>query len=211
MSARLPGDAMPPEAKLARRELGVTLAAGVAGAGVVLLAAAQPWAHALFVPAAPLPNSRVTVTGHELVPAANALAIAAIACLAAVIATRGALRRVAGILLALLGVFIVAAVPASVRHAHVAAAAAARTLATAAPAHLAMAAFPWWAAAAVGGLVIVCAGALAAWRGPRWPAMSAKYDRPGGPPQAGGASKDPAAEWDALDRGADPTLPGGHR
>jgi uncharacterized membrane protein (TIGR02234 family) len=200
-----------PQKALARREFGVTLAAGAAGAGIVLLAAAQPWAHALFVPAPPLPNSSVTVTGHELVPAANALALAALACLAAVIATRGALRRVAGVLLALLGVLIVAAAPVSVSHAHVAAAAAARSIATAAPAHLAMAAFPWWAVAAAGGLVIVCAGALAAWRGPRWPAMSGKYDRPGGPPPpAGGASRDPAAAWDALDRGADPTVPRGH-
>jgi uncharacterized membrane protein (TIGR02234 family) len=197
---------MASKANPGRREFGLTLAAGVVGVAIVLLAAGQPWARASFAPAPPLPTSSVTVTGHELMPAADALALAALACLAAVIATRGAVRRVTGLLLALLGVLIAAAAPMSVGHAHVAAAAVARSLATAAPPHLAMAAFPWWAAAAVGGLVIGWAGAVAAWRGTRWPAMSAKYDRPGGPPRAGTAAKDPAATWDALDRGADPTL-----
>jgi len=194
----------PPAPNLARRGLSLALAVGAAGAGIELLAAQQPWARASFAPASPLPTVSITVTGNALLPAAHALGLAALACLAAVLATRGVVRRVVGMLLVLLGLLVAVPATMSVRPAHVAAAAAARSLATAGAPRLTMALFPWWAAAAVGGLLIVAAGMLTAWRGTRWPGMSGKYDRPGGPPQATG---DPAAAWDALDSGADPTMP----
>ena len=43
------------------------------------------------------------MSGNDLVPLAGALALAALAGLAAVIATRGVVRRAAGVLLALFG------------------------------------------------------------------------------------------------------------
>ena len=187
----------------ARREFGLALAAGAAGAGLVLLAMAQPWARASLVTATPLPANHITVTGRELTPAAAALAIVALACLAAVIATRGLVRRAIGALLAAAGAFIAAGAAAAVRQAHVAATAAAHSLGPLSGTRPELSAFPWWAAAAAGGLVIVTVGALTMWRGTRWPAMSSRYERPGGPARLG---NDPATAWDALDRGADPTL-----
>src|SRR6266566_3285701 len=86
-----------------RREFTLVLLAGAAGAGLVVLAVRQAWAHAVFTPPRPLPAQDITVTGQQLVPLAGALALAALACLAAVIATRSALRRAAGVLLAVLG------------------------------------------------------------------------------------------------------------
>ena len=53
----------------------------------------------------------------------------------------------------------------------------------------------WEGAALLGGLALVAAGVLTAVRGPRWPALGARYDR-AAPPD------DP---WAALDRGEDPT------
>jgi uncharacterized membrane protein (TIGR02234 family) len=191
---------------VARHEFTVALATGAAGAGLVLLAVAQPWARASLVSAAPLPPTHITVTGRELAPAAGALAIAALTCLAAIIATRGVARRAVSALLAAAGALIAAGAAAAVRHAHVAATAAAHSLGPLSGARLEMSAFPWWAATAAGGLVIVAAGALAMWRAARWPAMSSRYDRPGGSPRPG---DDPAAAWDALDRGADPTVRNG--
>jgi uncharacterized membrane protein (TIGR02234 family) len=191
----------------ARREFALVLAAGAAGSGIVLLAAAQAWARAAFAPPPPLPASHVAVTGHELVPAATALGLAALGCLVALVATRGMARRAVGILLAIIGVIIAVAAATSVGHAHLAAAAAAHSLGPASSPRLEMAAFPWWAAAAVGGIVLAAAGVLAAWRGTRWPGMSGRYDR--APAQARGG--DPAAAWDALDRGADPTVRGGQQ
>lgn len=210
-------------ADAARRQFALALLAGVAGAGIVLLAAAQPWARASFAPAPPMPASTITVTGNQLGRAPGALSLAALGCLAAVLATRGMARRIAGGLLTVLGVLAAVTALAYVGHAHVAAAAASRAPAAAASVgvpRLAMTAFPWWLAAAGGGALIVAAGVLAAWRGPRWPGMSSRYDRPpgmvrsrapghgagqsgGGPPVSG---LDQVTAWDALDRGSDPTV-----
>ncbi len=173
----MPGDATGGDG--ARREFVLTLLAGALGAGIVLLAAAQRWAHASFAPAPPLPAFAVTLTGKQLAPAAEALGLAALACLAAVIATRGVARRFSGGILAVLGALAAVSVVASAGHAHVAATAANHAPAaagTGAP-HVAMAGFPWWAAGAAGSLLIVAAGAGVASRGHRWPAMSSKYDR----------------------------------
>ncbi len=80
----------------ARREYGLALLAGAAGAGLILLAVRQRWAQAVFTAPKPLASQVVNVSGADLVPLAGALALAALAGLAAVIATRGVARRVAG-------------------------------------------------------------------------------------------------------------------
>src|SRR5271169_6079698 len=86
-----------------RRQFGLVLLLGAAGAALVVFAVRQTWAQAVFTPPRPLPAQEISVTGQQLVPLAGALALAALACLAAVIATRSAARRVAGALLAALG------------------------------------------------------------------------------------------------------------
>src|SRR6516165_7551115 len=103
----------------AKREYGLTLLAGAIGAALVLLAVRQHWARATFTPPKPLSQQVIEVSGADLVPLAGALALAALACLAAVIATRGAVRRAAGVLLALFGAGAGAAVTASVTTASV--------------------------------------------------------------------------------------------
>jgi hypothetical protein len=45
---------------------------------------------------------------------------------------------------------------------------------------------PWRAVAVAGAVAVIAAGLLAAWRGPRWAVMSARFDRPS--PQAGPGS-----------------------
>src|SRR5262250_1447590 len=131
-----------------RREFALVLLAGAAGAGLVVLAVRQPWAHAIFTPPKPLPAQDIAVTGQQLVPLAGALALAALACLAAVIATRSVLRRAVGVLLAVLGA-----------------------------------------------VAIVLAGLATAWRGPRWPVMSARFERPSPARQPG---TDSASMWESL-------------
>src|SRR6266849_10968255 len=95
-----------------RREFALVLLLGAAGAGLVVLAVRQAWAQAIFTPPRPLPAQDFSVTGQALVPLAGALALAALACLAAVIATRSVLRRAAGVLLAVLGAGAAAAASA---------------------------------------------------------------------------------------------------
>jgi uncharacterized membrane protein (TIGR02234 family) len=214
-----------------RREFALVLALAAAGAGLVVLAVRQVWAHAIFTPPRPLPEQDVAVTGQQLVPLASALALAALACLAAVIATRSVARRAAGVLLALLGAACAAAAAAGVSasavlatartagasgpggtfggsttsgtppggggHAIVIADSAGRVIASAAP---------WPVLAVCGAVAVVLAGLATAWRGPRWPVMSAKYERaaPGEPGQA----KDPATIWESLSKDMDPTVDG---
>jgi uncharacterized membrane protein (TIGR02234 family) len=170
-----------------------------AGAGLVVLAVRQTWAHAVFTAPPPLPAQDIAVSGQQLAPLASALALAALACLAAVIATRSAARRVAGILLAVLGAGAAAAVAAPVTSSAVLAAARAQagagtpggstTSGTSSPGsahvliiagsagHAAMAGASWRAAAVCGAVAIVLAGLATVWRGPHWPVMSARFDR----------------------------------
>ena len=89
----------------------------------MLLSARQGWARVLTPAPPPLPADSVTVSGQDLVPLAGALGVAALATLAAVIATRGLARRLTGVLLAAFGVAIAVAVSLPVTAAEVLAAA----------------------------------------------------------------------------------------
>lgn len=213
----------------ARREYLLTLLAGAVGAVVVLLAARQDWARVVTIEPHPLPASRVAVSGQDLVPAVGALGLAALAGLAAVLATRGLVRRIVGGLLAVFGVAIIASVSLPVTAAQVRGAAVGATTAQAGSvpggstvgsgttpgssgsgvaglslaSHVEMAAFPWRWAVLLGGLLVLGAGMLVAWRGTRWPVMSSRYDRPASrkPPTV----TDPASLWESLNQGLDPT------
>jgi uncharacterized membrane protein (TIGR02234 family) len=191
-----------------RAEFLLVLLLGLAGAGLVLLAMRQGWAHITTVAPKPLPASTTTVTGQELVPAADALAVAAVASLAAVLATRRTLRRITGIFLAGLGAGIAVAVSAGLSAADVLAAAgtagrgaggpagadsvtaggpgrAGQPL-TGFPGHASLVTLPWRGVAMAGALAVIAAGVLAAWRAQRLPVMSSRYDRPDRPGQPAG-------------------------
>jgi uncharacterized membrane protein (TIGR02234 family) len=201
----------------AKREYAFALLAGVVGSGLVLLAVRQRWAQAVFTPPKPLTPQVVDVSGSDLVPLAGALALAALAGLAAVIATRGVLRRVAGALLALFGAGAGAAVMTSVTAATVVSVAASKVASPESAAasgaagsttsgstgggafvvsgstgQAIMTGTPWHVAVLIGALLIFVAGLATALRGPDWPVMSARYDAPGAR-GAGGAGAPAAA------------------
>jgi uncharacterized membrane protein (TIGR02234 family) len=206
---------MSAQAASVKREYGLALLTGAVGAGLILLAVREQWAQALFTQPKPLPAQVVSVSGNDLVPVAGALALAALAGLVAVIATRGVLRRVAGVILALFGAGAGAAVLTSVSAAMVVSVAASQV---ASPESAAlsgtsagsttsgststggfivsgshgtaiMSGTPWHVAVLIGALLVFIAGLATALRGPDWPVMSARYDAPGAPDagaQAGG-------------------------
>jgi len=188
---------------VSRREYGLALLAGAVGAGLILLAVRQRWAQAVFTPPKPLTPQVVSVSGADLVPLAGALAVAALAGLAAVIATRGVLRQAAGVLLALFGVGAGAAVTTTVTAASVVSVAAGRVgspesaavsgaagsttsgtsggaavVVAGAAGHAIMTGTPWRAAVLAGALLVFLAGLATVLRGSRWPVMSARYDLP---------------------------------
>jgi uncharacterized membrane protein (TIGR02234 family) len=192
-----------------RREFVLMLLLGAAGAGLALLAVRQGWARAVYTEPKPLPSQSITVTGQDLVPAAGALALAGLACLAAIIATRGVLRRVAGAVLALCGAGAVVAASGSLSAARIVAAASSKVSSSASVAsggsgsttggsgtgsstgavvtgdssvHTVLLGVPWRVAVFAGAAALIAAGLLTVWRGTRWPVMSGRYERPAGQP-----------------------------
>jgi uncharacterized membrane protein (TIGR02234 family) len=206
-----------------RRELLVVLLLGVAGAGLVFLAIRQGWAQVRTAVPAPLPTSVVTDSGERLVPYASALAIASLASLAAVLATRRAARRVVGVLLTCLGAGIAAAAIGGVSTAAALAAATGNispgtgagagtsagsvteggsSASSVVPqvagfhSHVVLTAGTWQAMTVFGALAIIGAGVLVTWRADRLPVMSARYDSPAGsagPASTGSASTGPGS------------------
>jgi len=183
----------------ARRELVLTLLLGAAGVGLVFLASRQGWAQVRTIPPKPLPASRVGVTGAALVPYADALALAGLATLAAVLASRGLARRLTGVLLALLGASLVASAFTVSAAAAITAANSNVGPATAgagsvtdgsgsvnsavpnvagAASHVAFSAAGWQAMLVVGAIAMIGAGVLVAWRANRMAVMSSRYDSP---------------------------------
>jgi uncharacterized membrane protein (TIGR02234 family) len=201
-----------------RRELTLALLLGAAGAGIVFLASRQGWAQVRTIPPKPLPASQVTVTGSALVPYSGALALAGLATLAAVLASRGLARRLSGLLLALIGVGLAAsaftvtsagAISAASSNVGPATAGAASVtggtgqptsvpdVAGAAP-HVTFSAGGWQALVVVGALAVIAAGVLVVWRAARMAVMSGRYDSPTGeasrarPSPAAGVTRGPA-------------------
>jgi uncharacterized membrane protein (TIGR02234 family) len=199
-----PVSTAPGQGRSAKREYGYVLLAGAVGAGLILLAVRQRWAQAVFTPPKPLTPQVVDVSGSDLVPLAGALALAALAGLAAVIATMGVLRRVAGVLLALFGAGAGAAVLTSVTAATVLSVAASKVASPESAAasgaagsttsgsgggggfvvsgsagQAVMTGTPWHVAVLLGALLVFAAGLATVLRGTDWPVMSARYDAPG--------------------------------
>jgi uncharacterized membrane protein (TIGR02234 family) len=202
-----------------KREYGYALLTGAVGAGLVLLALRAQWAQAVFTPQKPLTAEVVTVSGNDLVPLAGGLALAALAGLIAVIATRGVVRRAVGVLLALFGAGAGAAVLTTVTAATVLSVAAGQVaspesaalsgtaagsvtsggssgsgavVVSGAAGHAIMTGTPWHVAVIIGALLIFAAGLVTALHGQDWPVMSARYDAPG--------AREAAAAGGAADR-----------
>jgi uncharacterized membrane protein (TIGR02234 family) len=191
-----------------RRELVAVLLAGAAGAGVVLLATRQELARVVVLAPRPLPASVTVVTGQDLRPAIAALSVAALASLAAVLATRGVLRRITGVLAMALGAGIALLAAGSVTSAAALAAAksAGASLATGAgagtaagsvtaggsgtggsgdglslsglPVHVMTGGAGWRALMIIGAVLVIAAGLAVLLRSGKMPVMSARYERP---------------------------------
>lgn len=191
----------------ARREYAVALLLLAAGGVLGLVAASRPWGTG--EQSSSLSVTSTPVSGSDLLPLAPAVALVALAAVVAVPAVRRAGRRIVGAVLALLGA--VQAVMAVVVLPDLAGRVS-DWLTTgpeaAGPVDSVSTTPAWPVAVVVAGLLVAVAGLLVAVRGPSWPAMGARYERPGGGGRRERAAR-PAegnrAAWDALDRGDDPT------
>nr|WP_255429811.1 Trp biosynthesis-associated membrane protein [Streptomonospora sp. PA3] len=198
---RRPGGAV--SAGRYRAEYAAVLAAVAAGAGALAGASGRTWARAEVALSGPVAAAPVDVTGDDVAPTAFAVGLAALAALAALLATRGLARRVLGAIIALFGTAGLAAVWRGTRPAALEQAAADRATAHGAVEGLHLVAL-WPGIAAAGAALLIAAGAYTLVRGAAWPAMGGRYDRHSAPSAA--LSSDPAELWKSLDGGADPTL-----
>ncbi|WP_157244741.1 Trp biosynthesis-associated membrane protein [Nonomuraea typhae] len=183
------------------RETWAWAAATAAGCLLVLLASGRAWVSAAAAGNPAAGSSVAEAAGSDLGHGLTAVGLASLAGVVAVLATKGAGRRVVGALLALcgagLGWLIVDALSSG------SIAAWARTVpalrAVASPVYTVA---PFWpVAAGAGAVVVLVGGVLAVVRGGRWTGMSARYDRR----PAGDGPADERSMWEALDRGDDPT------
>lgn len=230
MSTSGPAGVATGQAARPRRELVVLLLAGAAGAGAVLLGTRQELARVVVHAPRPLPDTVTAVSAQDVRPAIGALAIAALASLAAVLATRGLARRVTGVLTMALGAGIALLALEQVSRAAVLAAAARGGAAPATgagagtaagsvtagagggavgsiggfPARVALAGGGWKALMVAGAIVVIVAGLAALIRARSLPAMSARYERSPRPAASDRRPKAPTM-WESLSAGADPT------
>lgn len=182
------------------RSFGVTVLLGLAGAALAAVAGSRTWAEGRGSAA----GIRVTaaVDGSDVAPLVTALALVSLAAWGAVLVTRGRFRRVVGCVGLASSVAVAVAVAlafGSSRDAVVAALAdkgATGDVAAGGPS-------AWYYLAGVAAVVAAGAFAVAVRAAPGWPAMSSRYDAPGGrPPSSEDAERD---MWRALDEGRDPT------
>lgn len=171
------------------------------GGLLVVLASGRVWSSTVVtIPGASA--TTVSVTGHAVEPSLPALGIALFALAAGLIAARGVLRRLVGVVIAAVG-GISLGVAIAGRGAVSSALTSHEIGGLAIPVH--GSANGWWILAAAGGLLSLIAGVTSAARSRGWAALGRKYEAPE-PSRAAVPAGDPAdTAWDALDRGEDPT------
>ena len=182
------------------RELGAAVLLCLVGAFLVLVGAGRDWAVVDVAGTGLLPSRRVGVAGSDLAGGVRALGLVGLAGVVALAATRRWGRVVVGVLLALVGLGVLALVAGTDL-----AAEAVRSVPVAQAGGPAEGVRPtgWRAVTGAGGLLLAAAGALVAVRGRRWAGLGRRYDAPAARPAA--VPTGPAQLWDALDRGEDPT------
>ncbi len=162
-----------------RRGFALVIIACVVASALVLFGASRTWSHVVTDRPAPFPPLTTERTGASLEPWLPALAIVGLAGAGALVALRGRLRAILGIVLIALGGAISGLAASSGNS-------------------------PLWPTACIlGGLVLALAGMATVRCYASWPAMGARYERPAGQPERKPVTQ--AELWDALDRGEDPT------
>ncbi|QVQ53095.1 Trp biosynthesis-associated membrane protein [Spiractinospora alimapuensis] len=180
-----------------RRVFTLVILVQLAAAGGLLAVMGRPWAVAGAESAA----AELTLDGATLSPLASALGPVGLAAVAGVIATRGWTRRLVGALVALLALVALYDVWAGTRPERVETLTAREGMADAT-----VALTPEWSVAAMAAAaLLLVVGLVTIAQGARWPSLGARYDAPGGAARAPDPGDDPAAMWDALSHGHDPT------
>jgi Tryptophan-associated transmembrane protein (Trp_oprn_chp) len=169
----------------ARRGLPLAVVLCAAASAVALYASSRIWGEDVVQRPAPLAPTVERHTGTSLAPWLPAVALVSLAGAGALVATRGAVRVIVGLMLVVSGAGVVAGAIVAVGE------------------HCGLL---WPVVTGLAGIGVTVVGILAVRRGRGWPAMGTRYERPGPAPDRPQAAPRSQAElWDALDRGEDPT------
>ena len=172
----------------------------VIGGALALFASGRSWQTVTAHRARPLADDVLEVTGRTLHPAVIGLAVVALAGVVGILASRGIARRIIGAVLVIAAVTALHAI--SSEHARSALRDAQTGVGLDAGRAVTVAVHPVWPVlAALGGLLIVLAGALTIGYGAAWTGLSGRYEHP----QPAAGPQHDARLWSALDRGIDPT------
>jgi uncharacterized membrane protein (TIGR02234 family) len=190
------------------RAFALALLLELVGAGGALLVSTRTWQTIATPRPAPLHDDVLRVSGRTLDAAPTALALVALTGVVAVLATRGIVRRLVGVVLALTGIglfwrAIASSGAVSTRRARTLVADHHATVNVDAVAPHIAASGSWPVLTLLCGVLVLASGASIAWRGHRWQVMSARYEAPSDPEQQ--RTRAATALWTALDRGEDPT------
>ena len=184
-----------------------TVLAGLAIAGLVAGSTRTSWATATAPDITGAVQS-YPVTGAEAAPAVLALALVALAAAAATSLSSRWVRWVTGPVLALSGIGTVVAAAGMLGDPTAASAGAVADATGISGVELHASASAWPVAAIVGGVLLALLGVLVLVVGGRWRRGSSRYSRATlAPRRVVDPEQDPAAAWDALTRGEDPTDP----
>jgi uncharacterized membrane protein (TIGR02234 family) len=200
-----PAEGAHPRSRAGRRRLVLVCLALVAGAAALEAAARLGW----FTASVDVVGraGTVTATGADLVPGLSGIALLALAAVAAAVAVAGLPRRVLGALVAAaggyVGVMVVRLLVSPPSPADLAdlpgAPAGGTAVAGSVTSH------PGPLLAALGGVLLIAAGAVLVVADRRLPRLGARYSAR--PEQA--ATDPDRATWEALDAGVDPTVEAG--
>lgn len=173
-----------------RRQLAWAVLGCAAAAALIVVAAGRPWVAETVARPAPLPDETVSQSGGDLAAWLPAVGWVALAGAGALVATRGRVRQVVGVLLALAGLGAVLGVSVAGRQA----VGDGGTLG-------------WPVVALVSAVAVLAIGVLTVGRAAHWPAMGARYERGRARREQPGTGAERSSEqmWQALDRGEDPT------
>ena len=184
------------------RERGPLLLLGAAGAVVALGAGAPTW---LTGSAATATGARtVLASGRDAAPVATAVALVSLAAVVAAVLGRRVARAVAAVVLLLGGAGVLAASLAVLTSPAAALDGAARAASgTTSPEVTRTSVRPWPVVSAAGGALVTLAGVGVLVRGRGWE-TSSRHERDAAA-TATAPAQDPAAAWDSLTHGQDPT------
>src|SRR4051812_13337498 len=182
-----------------KRGLLVTVAMTAVAGALLLIASGRTWGAAT-VGAAGAARQHVSVTGHDVEPALSAVGLALLAMSVALLAARGPLRRIGGLIVVAIGAAALAGgfrARDDVGHelALRVFASSAKTLGGSRPA--------WWLLVVIAGALAVVAGAATTIGAGRREGLGARYDAP---TASTNVQANPADAWDAIEQGQDPTV-----